>query len=117
LLGVQKSMQPPLPPAARPMAAMPDRSWIDALLTADNVTRESILGERLYPLVLQLNPERAPKLTGMFLQLENAEVINLIESRDALIAKIAEGCEVRDVMDVCSVNVVGVCTASNLFAC
>ena len=53
-----------------------------------------MLGENLYPLVEQLEPEAAAKVTGMLLEMDQTEVLHLLESPDALKAKVAEAMEV-----------------------
>ncbi|KAM7250704.1 hypothetical protein ACFE04_022587 [Oxalis oulophora] len=53
-----------------------------------------LLGEHLYPLVEALEPETAAKVTGMLLELNQTEVLQLLESPDALRAR------VNDAMDV-----------------
>lgn len=53
-----------------------------------------ILGENLYPLVEELEPKMAAKVTGMLLEMDQTEVLHLIESPDALRAKVAEAMEV-----------------------
>ena len=53
-----------------------------------------MLGENLYPLVEQLEPEAAAKVTGMLLEMDQTEVLHLLESPEALKAKVAEAMEV-----------------------
>ena len=53
-----------------------------------------MLGENLYPLVDQLEHEHAAKVTGMLLEMDQTEVLHLLESPDALKAKVAEAMEV-----------------------
>ena len=53
-----------------------------------------MLGEQLYPLVDQLEHDHAGKVTGMLLEMDQPEVLHLIESPDALKAKVAEAMEV-----------------------
>lgn len=48
-----------------------------------------VLGETLFPLVERLVYNAAPKVTGMLLELDQAEVIHMIESADALEEKVA----------------------------
>lgn len=53
-----------------------------------------MLGESLYPLVEQLERDHAAKVTGMLLEMDQTEVLHLLESPDALKAKVAEALEV-----------------------
>ncbi|CAN8321262.1 unnamed protein product [Cochlearia groenlandica] len=56
--------------------------------------QRTMLGENLYPLVEQLEPESAAKVTGMLLEMDQTEVLHLLESPDALKAKVAEAMDV-----------------------
>lgn len=49
-----------------------------------------MLRENLYPLVEQLEPESAAKVTGMLLKMNQTEVLHLLGSPDAHKAKVAE---------------------------
>ncbi|ONK70326.1 uncharacterized protein A4U43_C05F32580 [Asparagus officinalis] len=53
-----------------------------------------MLGESLYPLVDQLEHESAAKVTGMLLEMDQTEVLHLLESPEALKAKVAEAMDV-----------------------
>lgn len=53
-----------------------------------------MLGESLYPLVDQLEHDMAAKVTGMLLEMDQTEVLHLLESPEALKAKVAEAMEV-----------------------
>jgi len=53
-----------------------------------------MLGESLYPLVERLERDAAAKVTGMLLEMDQTEVLHLLESPDALKAKVAEAMEV-----------------------
>ncbi|KAG9137050.1 hypothetical protein Leryth_018999 [Lithospermum erythrorhizon] len=53
-----------------------------------------MLGECLYPLVEQLEPDTAAKVTGMLLEMDQTEVLHLLESPDALKSKVGEAMDV-----------------------
>ena len=56
--------------------------------------QKRLLGERLFPLIQNVEPHRAGKITGMLLEMDNSELLNLLESPDALNAKIMEALSV-----------------------
>jgi hypothetical protein len=47
-----------------------------------------MLGERLFPLIQNMQPELAVELTGMLLEIDNTELLHMLESRDSLKAKV-----------------------------
>ena len=52
--------------------------------------QKQIIGERLFPLIQSTHPDEAGKITGMLLEIDNAELLHMLESRDALAAKTQE---------------------------
>ncbi|KAK4345627.1 hypothetical protein RND71_035803 [Anisodus tanguticus] len=56
--------------------------------------QKQILGEHLYPLVSQHKPELAAKITGMLLEMDNAELLLLLESPQSLVTKVEEAVKV-----------------------
>jgi polyadenylate-binding protein len=64
------------------------------LAAADEHMQKNMIGERLYPLIAVTQPELAGKITGMLLEMDNSELLHLLESPEALEAKIHEALEV-----------------------
>lgn len=65
-----------------------------ALAAAPAEAQKQMLGERLYPLINAQQPEYAGKITGMLLEMDNGELLNLLEDNKALDNKISEAMEV-----------------------
>jgi polyadenylate-binding protein len=53
-------------------------------------SQKQTLGDHLYPMVHSNQPELASKITGMLLEMENSDILHLLESQEALSAKINE---------------------------
>eukprot|EP00249_Psilotum_nudum_P023760 c28976_g2_i1 orf=372-2312(+) len=73
---------------------MPMSALASALASAPREQHRAILGEQLYPLVDHIEHDHAGKVTGMLLEMDQSEVLHLIESPEALKAKVAEAMEV-----------------------
>ncbi|KKY39312.1 putative polyadenylate-binding protein [Diaporthe ampelina] len=58
--------------------------------------QKQILGEAIFPKISNLQPELAGKITGMLLEMDNQELINLIDDDNALRAKVDEAMNVYD---------------------
>lgn len=67
-----------------------------ALAKASPAEQKQMLGEALYPQIAEKQPEKAGKITGMILEIDNAELIHLLENRPALDAKVQEAVQVLD---------------------
>ncbi|PSS17262.1 Polyadenylate-binding protein like [Actinidia chinensis var. chinensis] len=87
MLSRDSTMVPRLPPMAVPALAT-------SLANAPPDQQRTMLGENLYPLVDQLEHEHAAKVTGMLLEMDQTEVLHLLESPDALRAKVNEAMDV-----------------------
>ncbi|KAJ6807883.1 polyadenylate-binding protein 2-like [Iris pallida] len=73
---------------------IPIGALASALANASPEQQRTMLGESLYPLVDQLEHESAAKVTGMLLEMDQTEVLHLLESPEALKAKVAEAMDV-----------------------
>ena len=60
------------------------------LAAAPPQEQKQMLGERLYPLIQTMHAEWAGKITGMLLEIDNAELLHMLESRESLKAKVDE---------------------------
>jgi polyadenylate-binding protein len=60
------------------------------LAAAQPQEQKQMLGERLYPLIYTMHPEWAGKITGMLLEIDNAELLHMLDSRESLKAKVDE---------------------------
>lgn len=82
--------------APTPMAAPPAALNKEALQKLPAQQQKQQLGEQLYAQNYRLRPELAGKLTGMMLELPNAEILELLESEAKLKHKIDEAVQVLD---------------------
>mmetsp|Transcript_19982 Transcript_19982/g.53825 ORF Transcript_19982/g.53825 Transcript_19982/m.53825 type:complete len:634 (-) Transcript_19982:191-2092(-) len=90
--------QPGAVPNAMPVPPAPSEPITPAsLAAAPPEQQKQILGERLFPLIHALEPMLAGKITGMLLEMDNGELLNLLESPEALSAKIKEAMGVLQV--------------------
>lgn len=67
-----------------------DPLTIDMLTNATPKQQKQILGERLYPLISEMQPKLGGKITGMLLDMENTEILHLLESPEALAERVEE---------------------------
>ncbi|CAL9104438.1 unnamed protein product, partial [Musa textilis] len=77
-----------------PQPTVPIGELASALANATPEQQRTMLGESLYPLVDQLEHDYSAKVTGMLLEMDQTEVLHLLESPEALKAKVAEAMEV-----------------------
>uniref|UniRef100_A0A6B2LUU2 PABC domain-containing protein n=1 Tax=Arcella intermedia TaxID=1963864 RepID=A0A6B2LUU2_9EUKA len=62
----------------------------EALLKVPPVERRQMIGEVLYPMVQQINPELAGKITGMILEVDLELLLEVVynkERRDQMVAE------------------------------
>eukprot|EP00566_Odontella_aurita_P008972 CAMPEP_0113538264 /NCGR_PEP_ID=MMETSP0015_2-20120614/7270_1 /TAXON_ID=2838 /ORGANISM="Odontella" /LENGTH=817 /DNA_ID=CAMNT_0000437821 /DNA_START=317 /DNA_END=2770 /DNA_ORIENTATION=- /assembly_acc=CAM_ASM_000160 len=86
------------PPAAGGPPPQPNEALTaSALASASPEMQKNMIGERLYPLIHHSQPDLAGKITGMLLEMDNSELLHLLESPDALGAKISEAIQVLEV--------------------
>ncbi|OAL53970.1 polyadenylate binding protein [Pyrenochaeta sp. DS3sAY3a] len=91
--------QPPMPnfpQGGRPGATGPAGVDMTALNSAPPGQQKQMLGEALYPKIHELQPDLAGKITGMLLEMDNSELINLTSDDAALRAKVDEAMNVYD---------------------
>ncbi|KAJ1697744.1 hypothetical protein LUZ63_006256 [Rhynchospora breviuscula] len=69
-------------------------SLASALAKSTPDQQRIILGERLFPLVDQLEHDLAAKITGMLLEMDRDEILHLLESPDELKSKVDEAVRV-----------------------
>eukprot|EP00232_Nephroselmis_pyriformis_P030005 CAMPEP_0182871282 /NCGR_PEP_ID=MMETSP0034_2-20130328/11028_1 /TAXON_ID=156128 /ORGANISM="Nephroselmis pyriformis, Strain CCMP717" /LENGTH=607 /DNA_ID=CAMNT_0025003827 /DNA_START=78 /DNA_END=1897 /DNA_ORIENTATION=+ len=78
----------------------PQRQGLAAqLASASPDQQRMMLGEALYPLVEAQEGPQAAKITGMLLEMDQSEVLHLIETHDALSAKVQEAVAVLQAAD------------------
>jgi len=61
-----------------------------ALAAAHPNDQKQMLGERLFPLIHEKYPTVAGKVTGMLLEMDNAEILHLLEDRELLGSRVEE---------------------------
>ena len=69
------------------------------LAGADEESQKHMLGERLYPLILRLLPNKTElvgKITGMMLEIDNSELMHMLEHETSLKAKVDEALAVLE---------------------
>lgn len=88
------SRVPPRPVAAGPRA--PTGLTAASLAASSPAEQKQTLGEALYPLIAAINDPLAGKITGMLLEMDVYELLHLIETPEALLAKTNEAMAVLD---------------------
>lgn len=60
------------------------------LAAAPPQEQKQMLGERLFPLIQRMFPDLAGKITGMLLEIDNAELVHMLEDQSSLKGKVEE---------------------------
>ncbi|OJJ47742.1 hypothetical protein ASPZODRAFT_141312 [Penicilliopsis zonata CBS 506.65] len=84
------------PATGRDEAPAPGGLTLQTLSAAPPAQQKQMLGESLYPKIQAQQPELAGKITGMLLEMDNAELLSLLEDEEALRAKVDEALSVYD---------------------
>jgi polyadenylate-binding protein len=97
----QQLQQKPKPQETKPQAsqvvtAAQLKMRLAELQTLDHDKQRQILGEMLFPKIQAITPELAPKITGMLIDLEVPEVIELLEDNNMLQERIQEAKELLE---------------------
>lgn len=76
----------------QPASALSSGSGSSTTTTSPSTVTEQkqMLGERLYPMIQQIDAMNAGKITGMLLEMDTYEIVHLLESTEALAAKVDE---------------------------
>ena len=65
-----------------------DKLWRILLAAVFAERRDPTLGEKIYPMIARLEPAKAGKVTGMILEMTDAEILELLEFPDRLEAEV-----------------------------
>lgn len=85
----------PSQPEQNPMVIQGQEPLTASLLaTATSSEQKQMIGERLFPLVQDYQPQLAGKITGMLLEIDNTELLHMLDSQELLAAKVEEAVQV-----------------------
>ncbi|CAN6201242.1 unnamed protein product [Urochloa humidicola] len=88
--GAYPAMLPQSFPSVMPSPQQDSSSLTSDLASASPLEQQQMLGNKLFQLVEQLEPKKATKVTGMLLEMDKVEILHLLESPEALRAKVLE---------------------------
>jgi len=79
-------------PVAQPAVHIQGQEPLTPSMLASALPQEQkqMLGERLFPLIRDIYPELAGKITGMLLEIDNSDLLHMLEDRNSLKAKVEE---------------------------
>lgn len=84
------SQQPQRPAGQAVIVTGQEPLSASVLAAAHPNDQKQMLGERLFPLIQEKHPNAAGKVTGMLLEMDNAEILHLLEDRELLTSRIDE---------------------------
>lgn len=67
------------------------------LAAAQLPEQKQMLGERLFPVIENMYPHLAGKITGMLLEIDNSELLHMLDHTESLHAKVEEAIAVLQV--------------------
>ncbi|KAF3903973.1 Nucleolin [Arthrobotrys entomopaga] len=94
--GVAQAQGRGYPNEQPPSGSAPQLTNLSNLNSLPPQQQKQVLGEALYPRIHAINPQLAGKITGMLLEMDNAELLNLINDDAALRNKVDEALSVYD---------------------
>jgi polyadenylate-binding protein len=87
-MGAGPAPQPIMTPHVQVPAAGSQLTQL--LANASPHEQKQIIGERLFPLIREIEAKRAGKITGMLLEMDNSDLLELLSSKEALLEKVQE---------------------------
>jgi polyadenylate-binding protein len=94
--GLPRGQIPARPQFDAAQAPQQPRLNAQALARASSAEQKQMLGEAIYPLIAESQPDLAGKITGMLLEMDNAELLHLVEAPAALTEKVDEALRVLE---------------------
>ena len=67
---------------------------LSQLAQTDPLKRKQIIGEHLYRAIVATHPDKAGKITGMLLEMDNSELLHMLEAPESLNSKVEEAVNV-----------------------
>lgn len=67
---------------------------LSQLAQTDPLKRKQIIGEHLYRAIVTTHPDKAGKITGMLLEMDNSELLHMLEVPESLNSKVEEAVSV-----------------------
>jgi len=86
----QSTVRNPIVPMANEMMMHQEPLSAQMLSQASSAEAKQMLGERLYPVIQNAQPELAGKITGMLLEMENSEILHMLDDSTSLSSKVNE---------------------------